>query len=92
MPIATTNPATGETVRTFEELTAEELEARLAKAAATFTTYRRTPMSQRAQWLNAAADILEAEADEIGAMMTTEMGKTLAAAKAEVLKCAPAAS
>ena len=91
MPIATTNPATGETVRTFEELTAEELEARLAKAAATFVTYRRTALSQRAQWLNAAADILEAEANEIGAVMTTEMGKTLAAAKAEVLKCAKSA-
>ena len=46
MPIATTNPATGETVRTFEALTADELEARLAKAADTFATYRRTPMSQ----------------------------------------------
>jgi succinate-semialdehyde dehydrogenase / glutarate-semialdehyde dehydrogenase len=91
MPIATTNPATGETLRTFEELTAEELEDRLAKAAATFSTYRRTSMSQRAQWLNVAADILEAEAEEIGAMMTTEMGKTLAAAKAEVLKCAKGA-
>jgi len=88
MPIATTNPATGETLRTFEALTADELEGRLAKAAATFSSYRRTPMTDRAQWMTAAADILEAEAGEIGAVMTTEMGKTLAAAKAEVLKCA----
>ena len=77
-------PPPARPLRTFEALTGEELEARLAKAAATFATYRRTPMSQRAQWLTAAADILEAEADEIGAVMTTEMGKTLAAAKAEV--------
>ena len=36
----------------------------------------------------ATADLLEKEADEVGAMMTIEMGKTLKSAKAEALKCA----
>lgn len=88
MAISTTNPATGEVVKTFDEFTDEQVEAALDLAARTFTTYRRTTFEQRADWLRAAADLLEADADEIAAIMTLEMGKTLASAKAEALKCA----
>ncbi|MGZ4528045.1 MAG: NADP-dependent succinic semialdehyde dehydrogenase [Mycobacterium sp.] len=89
MPIATINPATGETVKTFTPATDEEVDAAIARAYQRFHDYRRdTTFAQRAQWANATADLLEAEADETAAMMTLEMGKTLASAKAEVLKCA----
>jgi len=90
MAIATINPATGETVETFDELSDAQLEEKLARAAATATAYRRTTFAQRAQWLRAAADILDSELDDIGATMTLEMGKTFAAAKAEAAKCATA--
>jgi succinate-semialdehyde dehydrogenase / glutarate-semialdehyde dehydrogenase len=90
VPIATINPATGETVKTFEELSDAELEARLAAAAATFASYRLTDLETRAGWMRRAAQILDDERDEIAAMMTTEMGKTLAAARQEVAKCATA--
>jgi succinate-semialdehyde dehydrogenase/glutarate-semialdehyde dehydrogenase len=85
--LATTNPATGETVKTFTAATEAQIEAAIARAAARFTDYRRTDFAQRARWTHAAADLLEAEADEVAAMMTLEMGKTLASAKAEALKC-----
>ncbi|HET6763752.1 MAG TPA: NADP-dependent succinic semialdehyde dehydrogenase [Longimicrobiaceae bacterium] len=88
MSIATINPATGETLRTFSALTDEELEVRLARAAETFRSYRRTSFAQRAGWMARAAEILEAEKGELGRTMTTEMGKTLASAIAEVEKCA----
>lgn len=88
MPIATINPATGETVKTFTPATREEVDAALARAYERFTDYRHTSYAQRAQWANATADLLEAEADQTAAVMTLEMGKTLASAKAEVLKCA----
>jgi succinate-semialdehyde dehydrogenase/glutarate-semialdehyde dehydrogenase len=90
MPIATTNPATGEVEQTFEEISDEEVERILALAASTFRTYRTTTFAERAGWMAGAAGILESEVDRIATMMTTEMGKTLAAAKAEVLKCAKA--
>ena len=88
MAIATINPATGETERTFEEISEAEIERRLAAAAAAAATYRLTTFAERAGWMRRAADILDAEQDQIAAMMTTEMGKTLAAAKQEVAKCA----
>ena len=89
MPIATINPATGETVKTFTPATDQEVEAAIARAYERFLDYRHnTTFAQRAEWANATADLLEKEADEVGAMMTLEMGKTLASAKAEALKCA----
>ena len=90
MAIATTNPTTGEVVKTFDALTEQELDARLERAAVAFRSYRRTSYEQRAGWLRAAADLLEAEADATAELMTLEMGKTVKAAKAEVLKCATA--
>jgi succinate-semialdehyde dehydrogenase/glutarate-semialdehyde dehydrogenase len=86
--IATINPATGETVKTFTAATAEEIDAAITRAYERFLDYRRTSYSQRAEWTRAVAALLEAEADEVAAMMTCEMGKTLKSAKAEVLKCA----
>ncbi|ORV93924.1 succinate-semialdehyde dehydrogenase [Mycobacterium interjectum] len=89
MPIATINPATGETVKTFTPATDAEVDGAIARAYARFQDYRHnTTFAQRAGWANATADLLEKEADDVAAMMTLEMGKTLASAKAEVLKCA----
>lgn len=90
MAIATTNPATGEVLETFDPLSSAQVEDRLAKAAAGFAQLRGSSYEQRAEWLRAAADILDAEADAVARMMTTEMGKTLVAARAEVAKCAGA--
>jgi succinate-semialdehyde dehydrogenase / glutarate-semialdehyde dehydrogenase len=87
--IATINPATGETVKTFTAATDSEVEAAIARAHERFLDYHRsTTFAQRAEWANATADLLEKEADEVGAMMTLEMGKTLKSAKAEAVKCA----
>jgi succinate-semialdehyde dehydrogenase/glutarate-semialdehyde dehydrogenase len=88
MAIATINPATGETLKTFEPLTDAELEDRLSRAAAAFASYRRTSFAERAGWMRAAADVLDAETDALAELMTTEMGKTLKSARAEIGKCA----
>ncbi|MGW3489774.1 NADP-dependent succinic semialdehyde dehydrogenase [Streptomyces sp. NPDC001054] len=90
MPIATVNPVDGETVRTFDALSGDEVERRLALADRTFATYRTTSFAERARLLRAAADLLEKEEAEIGRTMTLEMGKTYAAARAEAAKCVKA--
>ena len=88
MAYETINPATGETLKTFDDHDDTELERRLAAADDAFLQLRETSFADRAGWMRAAADILDDEIDDIARVMTTEMGKTLASAKAEVAKCA----
>uniref|UniRef100_Q01SB0 Aldehyde dehydrogenase n=1 Tax=Solibacter usitatus (strain Ellin6076) TaxID=234267 RepID=Q01SB0_SOLUE len=88
--IASVNPATGETVATFDALDAEELDGRLGRAAEAYATYRRTTFGERAGWLTRAAEILESERDALGRIMTLEMGKPIEAARQEAAKCAVA--
>ena len=88
MPYLSTNPATGEVVATFDDHTEAEVEALVARAAATFQDYRLTSFSDRAMWMRTAAEILEGELPNIAQVLTEEMGKTFNAAKGEVLKCA----
>ena len=90
MPIATVNPTTGETLKSWDPLPEREIDDRLERAAHAFASYRLTPFADRARWLGAAADILESEAGDIARMMTVEMGKTVTAARAETTKCASA--
>ncbi|KAB1138686.1 NADP-dependent succinic semialdehyde dehydrogenase [Micromonospora sp. AMSO12t] len=90
MPIATTNPATGQTLKTYEPMSPEQIDAAIERADLAYRQLRGTTVDQRGRWLNAAADLLEAERDEIARLMTTEMGKTYASAQAEVTKCAAA--
>jgi succinate-semialdehyde dehydrogenase/glutarate-semialdehyde dehydrogenase len=88
MAIASINPTTGETLKTFSALSAEQLEQKLQLAADTFRDYRHTPFADRARMMQRAAEILEREKHELGKVMTTEMGKPIKAAIGEAEKCA----
>ncbi|MFD4694103.1 NADP-dependent succinic semialdehyde dehydrogenase [Streptomyces sp. NPDC058463] len=90
MPIATVNPANGETLATFDALDEQETERRLAVADRAFRRYRTTDFAERARLLNRAADLLDEDQQDIARTMTTEMGKPVKAARAEAAKCAKA--
>ncbi|MFC8449127.1 NADP-dependent succinic semialdehyde dehydrogenase [Kitasatospora sp. NPDC057223] len=90
MPIASVNPATGETLETFEALDGAAVELRLARAESAFRQYRTTGFDQRAELVRRAADLLDADLEAVARTMTEEMGKPLAAARAEAAKCAKA--
>ena len=75
MPIATVNPTTGELLRTFEPLTGAQIEEKLRLAAEEYPRFRKLSFAQRAVMMNKAAAILEAEKEELGRIMTTEMGQ-----------------
>jgi succinate-semialdehyde dehydrogenase / glutarate-semialdehyde dehydrogenase len=88
MGIASINPSTGETLKTFETLQSNEIEAKLQRAHETFRTFRHSSFDDRAATMKRAADILDSEKSSFGKTMTIEMGKPLKAAIAEAEKCA----
>jgi len=88
MSIATINPATGETLTTFDPHTPEQVEEILARADAANALMRSSTFAQRSGWMRAAADLLDAELDHVAGLASTEMGKTIGTAKYEVTKSA----
>ena len=88
MAIASTNPATGQVMKTFAALGSSEIESKLAAAARAFPQWSAAGFARRAACLRRAADILEAERDRLGGLAVAEMGKPLRQAFAEVEKCA----
>jgi succinate-semialdehyde dehydrogenase/glutarate-semialdehyde dehydrogenase len=88
MPIASVNPATGETIKTFEPLTEAQVEEKLQRAGETFPVYRDTTFEARESMMLRAAEILETEKNDFARLMTTEMGKPIKGAVGEAEKCA----
>jgi succinate-semialdehyde dehydrogenase/glutarate-semialdehyde dehydrogenase len=90
MTIATVNPATGKTIRTFEPFSAARVSDCLDRATAAYRAHRRTTFADRAQRMQKTAAILDADSRKLGQLMTLEMGKPIGAAIAEAEKCATA--
>ena len=90
MAIETINPATGETLKTFEAHSKNEIEKRIALAASAYAQHRLTSFEDRAAKMRRAGEILIERKDELGRLMTIEMGKALKAGIAEAEKCASA--
>jgi succinate-semialdehyde dehydrogenase/glutarate-semialdehyde dehydrogenase len=90
MPIETRYPATGDVLATFDEMDEAVVDARLTAASEAVYALRSTSPEQRADWLSRAADLLDQDNEQVAKLMTTEMGKTVNAARAEATKCARA--
>ena len=84
------DPATGEVLATFETHTAEQVDARVARAQEAWRSWRTRPFAERARIMTRAAELLEAGRAELGRLMTREMGKPIRAAMEEAAKCATA--
>jgi succinate-semialdehyde dehydrogenase/glutarate-semialdehyde dehydrogenase len=88
MTIASINPATGETLKTFEALSDSQVEEKLRLAITAFSEFRKMTFAERAARMRKAAEILESDKEKLGRVMTTEMGKTYRSAIDEAAKCA----
>jgi succinate-semialdehyde dehydrogenase/glutarate-semialdehyde dehydrogenase len=87
MAIATINPATGLVERTYPSYDPSEVEERLQRAGCAIPRLRKAGISLRSKWMNASADGLESEIGVAASILTREMGKPIAQAHAEVVKC-----
>jgi succinate-semialdehyde dehydrogenase/glutarate-semialdehyde dehydrogenase len=88
MAIATINPATGQTVKTFEELTNAQVDEKIQRAVDAFPKFRKLTFADRGKMMLRAAELLESEKNTLAKLMTLEMGKTLRSAVDEAVKCA----
>ena len=88
MPFATIDPATGKTLRTFQAIPDTAVEQKITRSADAFRTYKRASFAERSHWSITLAESLERDKQELGRLMTLEMGKTLVSAVQEVEKCA----
>lgn len=88
MPIQSINPATGETVATFAELSDQEIEVKMSKAAVAFDVWRNKSVAERAVVMKKVGEILKSGAEKYAKLMTLEMGKPLTQGIAEAEKCA----
>lgn len=84
MSYATTNPYTGEVLQTFPYATDVEVKQAITEAHAAFGSWKETSFTERARVMQSAADILRRDSDSYAKLLTTEMGKLFAEAKAEV--------
>ncbi len=82
------NPATGELIRDYPEPEDAQIEEILARAEAAFAGWRKVPFAERSRLMTRVGDLLRDRAGDYGRLMTEEMGKPIAAAEAEVDKCA----
>ncbi|MEC5321384.1 NAD-dependent succinate-semialdehyde dehydrogenase [Brenneria populi subsp. brevivirga] len=84
MAYATTNPYTGELIKTFPDATDAEVSSAIEHAHATFLTWKTRSFAERRAVMQRAADLLRKDSDEHAKLLTLEMGKLFVEAKAEV--------
>jgi len=88
MAIESINPATGETLATYEELSQPQIDAALTDVVTSFRTWRALSFEERAQPMRRAAGYLREHRDRFARIITLEMGKPITQAEAEIEKCA----
>jgi succinate-semialdehyde dehydrogenase/glutarate-semialdehyde dehydrogenase len=88
MSLQTINPATGETLATYEEMTSDEVRSIIGKVHEAYLGWRLTSFRSRAAVMHQAAQVLRSNAAEYARLMAEEMGKPVRDGVAEVQKCA----
>ena len=86
--ITTVNPATDQALDRYPVFTDDDVEGAVAEVHARFRKWRTVPVAERARQLATVSDILQARREELALLITNEMGKPLAEARAEIDKCA----
>ena len=88
MSLDVVNPATGETLKTYDEMTPQQTAAAIEEAHAAWASWRAVPFADRARPMKKAAAILRERKEEFAKLMALEMGKPFKQGVAEAEKCA----
>jgi succinate-semialdehyde dehydrogenase / glutarate-semialdehyde dehydrogenase len=82
------NPATGEALASYEEMTPQQVHGIIGEVHGAFLAWRRTSFAERAILMRGTAKVLRAEAADLARLMAQEMGKPVRDGVAEAQKCA----
>ena len=88
MSLKSINPANGQEIAAYEEMSTDEVNGIITAVNDTFNSWRKTSFSSRGELLKNAAVILQSNKEEFGRLMSLEMGKPYSQSLAEVVKCA----
>ena len=88
MPFISINPATEEVNATYDTHSDAHVQAEIGRAHEAFDSWKKLSFADRALLMVRAAELLESEIPVTAELMSSEMGKTFAAAKGEAAKCA----
>jgi succinate-semialdehyde dehydrogenase/glutarate-semialdehyde dehydrogenase len=88
MALQVINPTTGETTKTYEEMTPAEVKSGIEQAHQAFLNWRQTSFATRTELMRGAARVLREQAAEYAVLMAQEMGKPIKDGRAEAEKCA----
>ncbi|TMG08550.1 MAG: aldehyde dehydrogenase family protein, partial [Chloroflexi bacterium] len=87
MALQSINPATEEILETFEEFSSDRLDQALERGARAFDEWRHVSFAERSTLMHSAAGRLRERKARLAGLITTEMGKPIVEAEAEIEKC-----
>ena len=88
MGISAINPATGETIKHYDELTPQQVAEIIEQAHQAFQSWKITCFKERSALMKKAAQSLRDDLEIHAKLMAEEMGKPITAGRAEAEKCA----
>jgi succinate-semialdehyde dehydrogenase/glutarate-semialdehyde dehydrogenase len=88
MAIESINPANGKLLRTYDEMSASDVDAIIERAHRAHLDWRDSAFSDRSALMRRAAQVLRDDSASYARLMTEEMGKPIKDGRGEVEKCA----
>lgn len=88
MAIQTVNPATGETIHSYDEMSSQEVSKIIDGTHSDYLQWREKSFDERAKLMHKAAALLRKNKTQYAKLMASEMGKPITAGEAEAEKCA----
>lgn len=87
MSIQTINATTGEVIKTYEEMSIDEVSKLIDGTHQAFLEWKNTSFAERAEKMLKIAELLKANKEKLAKIMSEEMGKPIAAGIGEIVKC-----